>query len=156
MKRKSNCPAIRVVMMPKDTNPMGNIFGGVLSSLIDQAGAVAAQSICSNRVVTVCMDKIEFKRPVHVGDVLTCWAKVTRVGNTSMTTHVEVEVQRNGEIIPVTEGTIVYVAVDENGQKTPVKLYEKQHASCARRKASCRCSKRDTKRSRTKSNVSRS
>jgi len=127
MKRfKSGCPATRVVMMPRDTNGMGNIFGGVILSHIDLAGAVGARHVCSNRIVTVAMKEVVFKKPVQVGDLLTCWAEVTRVGRTSIEVHVEVEVQRNrdGETIPVTEATVTYVAVDEKGRPTPIQLYE--------------------------------
>ncbi len=123
MKSKSQCPALRMGMMPKDTNGMGNIFGGVILSHIDIAGAIAARRVCSNRVVTVCMKEVVFKKPVHVNDVLTCWAEVTKVGKTSITTQVEVEVERNGEVIGVTEATVVYVAVDADGKPTPVRLH---------------------------------
>ena|SRR5688572_18230140 len=124
MKKRSQCPATRVVMMPRDTNGMGNIFGGVILSHIDLAGAVAVRGVCSNRVVTVCMQEVVFKKPVHVGDILTCWAEVTKIGNTSVHTKVEVEVEREGEIIAVTAATIVYVAVDEKGEPTPVQRYK--------------------------------
>ncbi len=115
-----NCPALRVVMMPGDTNPAGNIFGGHILSLIDMAGAVETQRICRNRFVTVCMQEVVFKKPVRVGDVLTCWARVTRIGTTSITTAVDVEAERNGRIIPVTTATVVYVAV--NDRERPVAL----------------------------------
>jgi acyl-CoA thioesterase YciA len=144
MKSQSRCPATRVVMLPKDTNGMGNIFGGVILSHIDLAGAVAAREACSNRLVTVCMEQVIFKKPVHVNDVLTCWAKVTKIGKTSITTQVEVEVQRNGEVIPVTEATVVYVAVDEEGRPTPVQRYRKPRSNC--KSGTCGTSKTPRKR----------
>ncbi len=123
MTTKSKCPTTQVVMMPRDTNGMGNIFGGVILSHIDLAGAVAARAACAShvrRVVTVAMKEVVFKKPVHVGDVLCCYAEVTRIGRTSISTHIEVEVNRAGETIPVTEADAVYVAVDENGRPIPV------------------------------------
>ncbi|MBZ0185867.1 MAG: hypothetical protein K8F91_06395 [Candidatus Obscuribacterales bacterium] len=117
---KRGCPAIRVVMFPKDTNGAGNIFGGVILSHIDVAGAVAASDICSHRLVTVSFKEAEFKKPVHVKDILTCWAEVTDIGASSITTKVWVEVKRKGEMIPVTQAEVVYVAVDENHRPIPI------------------------------------
>lgn len=115
MKRiRRGCPAIREVMFPKDTNPAHNIFGGVILSHIDVAGVVEAKKICRHRFVTVNFKEVEFKKPVHVGDVLTCWVEITRIGTTSVSTHIWVDVERNGEYIPVTEGYVVYVAVDKD------------------------------------------
>lgn len=119
-KSRKGCPAIRVVMFPKDTNGAGNIFGGVILSHIDVAGAVAARSICSHRIVTVSMKEVEFKKPVHIGDILTCWAEVTEVGETSISTSVWVEAERNGKLIDVTEAEVVYVAVNKEGRPIPV------------------------------------
>ncbi len=119
-KSRKGCPAIRVVMFPKDTNGAGNIFGGVILSHIDVAGAVAARSICSHRIVTVSAKEVEFKKPVHIGDILTCWAEVNEVGETSITTKVWVEAERNGKLIPVTEAEVVYVAVNQAGRPIPV------------------------------------
>ncbi len=119
-KSRKGCPAIRVVMFPKDTNGAGNIFGGVILSHIDVAGAVAARSICSHRIVTVSAKEVEFKKPVHIGDILTCWAEVTEVGETSITTKVWVEAERNGKLIPVTEAEVVYVAVNKEERPIPV------------------------------------
>jgi acyl-CoA thioesterase YciA len=116
------CPAVRVGMFPKDTNATGtNIFGGVILSHMDIAGAIAAQEVTDHRVFTVSFDKVVFKQPVHIGDVLTCWSEVTRIGRTSITTHIRVEAQRKGVFIPVTEGEAVYVAVDDDGHPIPVK-----------------------------------
>lgn len=139
MKDRTTCPATRVVMMPYDTNGMGNIFGGAILSHIDLAGAVEARSICRNRIVTVSMKEVVFKKPVHVSDVLTCWAEVTRIGRTSITTHVEVEVERQGKVIPVTEATVVYVAVDNDGKPTPVEVYPGKRI-CRKRRCQNKCS----------------
>jgi acyl-CoA thioesterase YciA len=122
MAKTNKCPAIRVVMMPSDTNGLGSIFGGVILSHIDLAGAVEARSICDNRIVTRFMRSVQFTKPVKVGDVLTCWATVTKIGKTSITTEVEVQAQRPGGFVPVTKATVVYVAIDEHGKKTEVKL----------------------------------
>ncbi len=122
MKNKHNsCPAIRVAMMPRDTNGMGDIFGGVIMSHVDLAGASAARSVCDNRIVTrVCT--VEFHKPVLVNDFLTLWGRVEKIGTTSITVKVAVESERNGEYTPVGEATLVFVAVDENRKPTTVKL----------------------------------
>jgi acyl-CoA thioesterase YciA len=116
-------PAIRVMMMPRDTNAHGTIFGGVLLSYIDQAGAVAARRRTPHKFVTVAMDGVEFKQPVYVGDVLSFFARVTKVGRTSMTIHVEVVAERFTDptsVVPVTAANLVYVAVDDAGKPIPV------------------------------------
>ncbi|MCC6980198.1 MAG: acyl-CoA thioesterase [Candidatus Melainabacteria bacterium] len=107
-------------MMPEHENPSGNIFGGVLLSKMDIAGAVAARQVHPGRVVTVAMDSVIFKKPVLRGDLLICWADVVKVGNTSIKTKIRVEVNRNGEIIPVTEAEATYVAVKADGVKVRV------------------------------------
>ncbi|MGD8450263.1 MAG: hotdog domain-containing protein [Phycisphaerae bacterium] len=115
-------PAIRVIMMPRDTNPQGTIFGGVLLSYIDQAGAVAAQELGPHHFVTVAMDSVEFHEPVFVGDVLSFYTAVRRVGRTSLTVHVGVVAERFSaprECVAVTEAMITYVAVDEQRQAVP-------------------------------------
>lgn len=116
--------ATRVAMMPRDTNGQGHIFGGVLLSNIDIAGAIAARQACSSevirKVVTRAMDPVEFTKPVLVNDILTCYGKVTRVGNTSIGVHVDVEVDRNGLIIPVAQADMVFVSVDENERPVPI------------------------------------
>ena len=122
------------VMMPRDTNPMGNIFGGEILSHIVQAGSTAAGAACAThvrRVVTVAMDKVIFKKPVHIGDVLECHAEITRIGNSSVTVHVEVEVNRNGEKIPVTAADAAYVAVDSRRRPVPVCLPDGEHSEAA-------------------------
>lgn len=114
------CPAIRLVMFPKDANPSGSIFGGVILSNIDIAAAVAAKKVTRHRVVTVCMKEIVFKKPVKVGDVLTFWAEVVDTGRTSIKINVKVEAERDLETIQVTEGEVVFVAVDENDRPIPI------------------------------------
>ena len=116
-------PALRVVMMPRDTNPQGTIFGGILLSYIDQAGAVAAREYQPHRFVTVAMDKVEFKQPVFVGDLLSLYARVVKVGRTSPTIHVDVDAQRfadPGEIVSVTQAELVYVAINAKREPVPV------------------------------------
>lgn len=120
MEAKSKCPSLVELMMPEHENPSGNIFGGVLLAKIDIAGAVAARQVHPGRVVTVAMDKVIFKKPVLRGDLLICWSDVVKVGRTSITTKIRVEVNRGGEIIPVTEAEATYVAVTAKGDKVPV------------------------------------
>ena len=116
-------PAIRVSMMPKDTNAQGTIFGGILLSYIDHAGAIATRAHCE-RVVTVKMTEVVFHQPVLVGDVVSFYATVTRIGNTSITVHVDVEAEHwraPGKGGKVTEADIVYVNLDENRRPTPIR-----------------------------------
>ncbi len=120
MEAKAKCPSLVEVMMPEHENPSGNIFGGVLLSKMDIAGAVAARQVHPGRVVTVAMDSVIFKKPVLRGDLLICWADVINVGNTSIKTKIRVEVNRNGEIIQVTEAEATYVALDAKGVKVKV------------------------------------
>lgn len=115
----STTPAIRVVMMPRDVNPQGTIFGGVILSLIDQGAFVEALRQSSlHRWVTVAFNGVEFHKPVLVGDVLSLWAQATRVGRTSLTVRVEVRVLREGsaEEFLVTNADVVLVAVDGEGR----------------------------------------
>lgn len=121
---RQGCPAIRVVMMPRDTNPHGTIFGGVLLSYIDQAGAVEARQLAPRRFVTIAIDKVEFRQPVYIGDVLSFYTSVEHVGKTSVRVRVEVDAQRHGDPsqhVHVTTATIVYVATDEHGRKTSIR-----------------------------------
>ena len=116
-------PAIKVTMMPRDTNVHGTIFGGVILSHIDQAGAIAARPYAPLRVVTVAMKEVEFHQPVYVGDIVSYYAEVTRVGKTSVSVHVVVEAERfrpYGTRVRVTEAEVIYVSVDEEGQKVPI------------------------------------
>jgi acyl-CoA thioesterase YciA len=115
--------AIKVVMMPRDTNPYGTIFGGVLLSYIDQAGAVGARQEIRRAgwpdqpIVSVGMNAVEFHRPVFVGDVVSFWTKLVKVGRTSITMHVDVEADRRGEVVHLNEAEATYVAVDLTGDK---------------------------------------
>lgn len=119
----SSCPAIRVMMMPRDTNAHGTIFGGVLLSYLDQAGAIEARRQGGETLVTVAMDQVEFKQPVFVGDVLSFYAHVVKVGRTSIRVRVEVQAERFApphEHISVTAAELVYVAVDKDRRPTPI------------------------------------
>ena len=115
--------ALKVVMMPRDTNPHGTIFGGVILSYIDQAGAVGAyheirQSGCGKKpIVTVGMKSVEFHQPVFVGDVLSFWTSLVQIGTTSMTIHVEVEAERDSRPQKLTEAEVTYVAIASSGEK---------------------------------------
>ena len=115
--------AIRVLMMPRDTNHRGTIFGGVILSHIDQAGAVGALKAGCSQVVTVAMDKVEFHAPVMVGDLVSFFATVVRKGRTSITVRVEVEaMRRSGDPVAVTSADVTYVNVDDAGKPTPLPL----------------------------------
>ena len=116
-------PAIRVVMMPKDTNAMGTIFGGIILSYIDQAGAIAVHSLTSGRLVTASMREVEFHHPVFVGDLVSFYSHILSVGNTSVRTKVCVSARRpGGERVTVTEAEVIYVHVDENIQPIPLSI----------------------------------
>ncbi len=117
-------PTLRVTLMPKDTNRHGSIFGGIILSNIDLAGAIAARHTCGpQKFVTVAMDKIVFHEPVFVGDLVSFYAKTRRIGRTSVTTKVLVEAQRwdTEETVRVTEAEVVYVAIGADGRPVPVK-----------------------------------
>lgn len=115
-------PAIRVLMMPRDTNAHGTIFGGVILSHIDQAGAVSAVRYGCPKVVTVSMDQVEFHHPVRVGDLVSFYADVTRVGRSSITVRVEVEADGPGDqsSVPVTSADVTFVNVDDSGRPLPI------------------------------------
>lgn len=120
---ESRQPAIRVTLLPRDTNPHGTIFGGIILAYIDQAGAIEAHVYGATRVVTVAMDKVVFHRPVHVGDLVSFYGELIRIGTTSITVRVVVEAQRlQHDPTPrrVTEAVITYVNVDEQGRPTPI------------------------------------
>ena len=117
-------PAIRITLLPRDTNSQGTIFGGVILSYIDTAGAVEAHRRTKyHRFVTVAMKEVIFHKPVLVGDLVSFYAETLRIGTTSITTRVIVETQRMGETesMRVTEAEVIYVAVDERGNKIPIK-----------------------------------
>ncbi len=117
-------PAIRVMMMPRDTNGHGTIFGGTILSYIDQGGAVGAIEAGCRQVVTVAMDKVEFHAPVFVGDLVSLYTEVEREGRTSMVMHVVVKARRQRDPaveVVVTEATVVYVNVDGEGSPVPIR-----------------------------------
>ncbi len=113
--------AIRLTMMPRDTNAHGTVFGGVILSYIDVAGGVEAiRHNRHNRFVTVAMKEVIFHEPVFIGDLVSFYAKTLRVGNTSITIHVDVEAERFGTpgvIVKVTEAEVIFVAIDDKGAK---------------------------------------
>jgi len=116
-------PAIRITLLPRDTNSRGTIFGGVILSYIDTAGAIQAHRHTKmERFVTVAMKEVIFHKPVFVGDLVSFYAEVVRIGSTSITVRVIVEVERLGkeERVRVTEAEVIYVAVDENGEKIKI------------------------------------
>jgi acyl-CoA thioesterase YciA len=117
-------PAIKVLLLPKDTNAMGTIFGGVILSNIDLASAVEARKTGARRFVTKAMREVEFHEPVFLGDVVNFFTETVRVGRTSITVQVSVEAERwgggQGEHVKVTEAEVVLVAVDEAGRPTPI------------------------------------
>ena len=109
--------------MPRDTNALGTIFGGVILSMIDLAAAIEAHKYHNGKVVTVSMDKIEFKHPVNVGDLVSCFTETTRIGTSSITIKVSVFAQRGfggGDQQYVTEAQVTMVAVDEDLSPIPV------------------------------------
>ena len=115
-------PAIRVTLLPRDTNRHGTIFGGIILEYLDLAGVVEAQRAGHSRYVTVCMREVVFKAPVYVGDVVSFYARTTKVGHTSVSIQIDVEAERiDGSRVRVTTAEIVYVAVDQGGHPVPVR-----------------------------------
>ncbi|MEA2338002.1 MAG: acyl-CoA thioesterase YciA [Thermoanaerobaculia bacterium] len=111
-------------MMPRDTNAHGTIFGGVILSYIDQAGAIEARRQGSRLMVTVSMDKIVFHEPVFVGDLVSFWTETLRIGTTSITVKVICEAIRGSDLqktVVVTEAQVVYVNVGEDRKPAPIK-----------------------------------
>ena len=116
-------PAIRITLLPRDTNSRGTIFGGVILSYIDTAGAIEAhRHTHMQRFVTVAMKEVIFHKPVFVGDLVSFYAETLRVGTTSITVRVIVEVERFGksDSVRVTEAEVVYVAVNAQGEKIEI------------------------------------
>ena len=109
---------IRTVAMPADTNPNGDIFGGWLLSQMDIAGGVLAQSRAKGRVATIAINAMKFIAPVKVGDTVTCYGKVIKIGNTSITVKLRVTSGTPGKnnTNEVTNGTFIYVAIDSDGK----------------------------------------
>ena len=125
-------PAIKVVMMPKDTNAHGTIFGGVILSNIDLASGVEAFKVAPHLYVTKAMREVDFHEPVYTGDLVSFFTSTVRVGRTSVTVRVEVEAERwgwdetrrrvgRGERVKVTEAEVILVAVDADGTPVPVR-----------------------------------
>ena len=136
-------PAIRVLLLPKDTNAYGTIFGGVILSHIDLASAIEARKIAPHHYVTKAMHEVEFHEPVHLGDIVSFYTETVRVGRTSVTVRVTVEAERwgevpdpancaprqgaagatvwHGETVKVTEAEVVLVAIGPDGRPVPVR-----------------------------------
>ena len=117
-------PAIRITLLPRDTNSAGTIFGGVILSYIDMAGAIEAHRRTGmDRFVTVAMREVIFHKPVFVGDLVSFYAETVKIGNTSITVRVIVETERvasSTEVERVTEAEVIYVAVDAQRHKTKI------------------------------------
>jgi acyl-CoA thioesterase YciA len=118
-------PAIRVTMLPRDTNAYGTIFGGVILSYLDMAGGIECRRRSPKKFVTKAMHEVVFVAPVYLGDLVTFYTRTIRVGTTSITVDVEVEAERLGlggtkEVVRVTEAEVVYVAVGEDGKPIPI------------------------------------
>jgi acyl-CoA thioesterase YciA len=116
-------PSIRRVMMPRDTNALGTIFGGVILSEIDLAAAIEAHQYHPDKIVTIAMDQIEFRQPVFVGDLFSFFTHTVRVGRTSITVGVSVWAQRardRTQTVQVTEAKVTMVAVDDQLRPTPI------------------------------------
>jgi acyl-CoA thioesterase YciA len=127
---KERVPAIKLLLLPKDTNAYGTIFGGVILSNIDLASAVEARKAGPLRYVTRAMREVEFHEPVYIGDIVSFYTETVRVGRTSVTVRVLVEAERwatspqhtgHGERIKVTEAEVVLVAVDQEGRPVPIR-----------------------------------
>ncbi len=114
-------PSIRVVMMPKDTNAHGTIFGGVILSYIDQAAAVEAKRNGGGFIVTVAMREVVFHGPVNVGDLVSFYTRLVRIGRTSITVAVEVRAQSQNAERRVTEAEVTFVNLDENRRPKPIR-----------------------------------
>lgn len=113
-------PSLRVMPMPADLNPEGQVFGGWIMSMVDIAGAIPAKRRARSRVATIAVNAFTFRQPVSVGDLVSFYADVVKVGRTSVTVDVEVYAERNPEhpvVVKVTEATLTYVALDEAGEK---------------------------------------
>ena len=119
-------PTLRVVPMPADSNPSGDIFGGWVMSHVDIAGSIPAIRLARGRVATVAVNSFVFRQPIMIGDLVSFYAETVRIGKTSITVRVIVEAERiseETERVRVTEAEVVYVAVDENRQKTMIDVH---------------------------------
>lgn len=116
-------PELRVVPVPADANVYGDVFGGWIMAQVDIAGSLAATRRANGRIATVAVNSFVFKHPAFIGDLLSFYAEIVKVGNTSITVFVEVYAERNrlqAECVKVTEATLTYVATDENRRPRPV------------------------------------
>ena len=116
-------PSLRVMPMPADANQNGDIFGGWIMAQVDIAGGTLAGRIARGRIATVAVKEFVFKQPVQIGDLLSFYTSLVRVGNTSVTVTVEVFAERGPsdlKVVKVTEATLTYVAIDPNGRPRPV------------------------------------
>ena len=117
-------PAIRITLLPRDTNSQGTIFGGVILSYIDTAGAIEAhRHTHMERFVTVAMKEVIFHEPVYIGDLVSFYARTIRVGNTSITIHVDVEAERfgmHGQKVKVTSAEVTFVAINQFREKVQI------------------------------------
>lgn len=124
MEQQIRDAAIRLTMMPRDTNAHGTVFGGVILSYIDVAGGVeAVRHTKHERFVTVAMNEVIFHEPVFIGDLVSFYAETIRVGNTSIRVHVDVEAERfgnKGQKVLVTSADLTFVAIDENRNKIAI------------------------------------
>ena len=120
---KNRVPALRVVPMPADSNQNGDIFGGWIMSHVDIAGGIVANRVARGRVATVAVNAFVFKQPVQVGDVLSFYTDVVKIGNTSVRINVEVYAERgraDKRVVKVTEATLTFVAIDSDGRPRPI------------------------------------
>jgi acyl-CoA thioesterase YciA len=116
---------LRVMPLPADVNANGDIFGGWIMAQVDLAGAVLPSRLAKGRIATVAVKEFVFKQPVSLGDLLSFYARITRIGRTSISVRVEVYAERNPaqlQVVKVTEADVTYVAIDEQGQPRPVPL----------------------------------
>ncbi len=114
---------LRVMPLPADVNANGDIFGGWIMAQVDLAGAVLPSRVAKGRIATVAVNQFIFKQPVSLGDLLSFYARITRIGNTSISVRVEVYAERNPDdlqVVKVTEADLTYVAIDAQGQPRPV------------------------------------
>ena len=115
---------LKVIPMPADCNANGDIFGGWVMAQVDLAGSVLPVRVVGGRIATVAVKEFIFKQPVRVGDLLSFYARISRIGRTSISVEVECFAERafsHGQFVKVTEASVTYVAIDENGQPTPIK-----------------------------------
>ena len=123
---KGEEPVLRVMPMPADVNAAGDIFGGWVMAQVDLAGSVLPARYIKGRMATVAVNEFIFKQPVRVGDILSFFAAVTRIGRTSITVEVEVYAERfsdQGKYLKVTEARLTYVAIDADGRPRPVPVH---------------------------------